>query len=254
MSISIFHHFQYIFSPAFYAIPLTSVSFSAVTSAGLPDALQIALGGASTRQKTLPGEFLGTPLARTTVGLSWIRETRCRDIDGDPSRGHGRPSCGTSGRTDDDVYQYDCGWEVEAQVVVKYANVHYFTDARDEFAATEIIHLSDWGDLDVLECITFDAALQNDGRSRPFICGSDGARTPTRQRGVEVLRSLRQREDLAFAARLDPALLFHVCPPTSHSSEASPMTVMRVRASMGESTRIRLAWDRIGHAAAKGLT
>ena len=32
------------------------------------------------------------------------------------------------------------------------------------------------------------------------------------------------------------------------------MTVMRVRASMGESTRIRLAWDRIGHAAAKGLT
>lgn len=32
------------------------------------------------------------------------------------------------------------------------------------------------------------------------------------------------------------------------------MTVMRVRASMGESTRIRLVWDRIGHAAAKGLT
>ena len=49
---------------------------------------------------------------------------------------------------------------------MKDANVHYFTDARDEFAATEIIHLSDWGDLDVLECITFDAALQNDGRSR----------------------------------------------------------------------------------------
>lgn len=55
---------------------------------------------------------------------------------------------------------------MEAQVVVKYANVHYFTDARDEFAATEIIHLSDWGDLDVLECITFDAALQNNGRTR----------------------------------------------------------------------------------------
>lgn len=55
---------------------------------------------------------------------------------------------------------------MEAQVVVKYANVHYFTDARDEFAATEIIHLSDWGDLDVLERITFDAALQNNGRTR----------------------------------------------------------------------------------------
>lgn len=166
MSISIFHHFQYRFSPVFYTTPLT-LGIVFCRHVGRPPR-RVAN---RTRQhlhspKTLPGEFLGTPLARTTVGLSWIRETRCRDIDGDPSRGHGLPSCGTSGRTDDDVYQYDCGWEVEAQIVVKYANVHYFTDARDEFAAIEIIHLSDWGDLDVLECITFDAALQNDGRTR----------------------------------------------------------------------------------------
>jgi hypothetical protein len=168
MSILIFHHFQYRFSPVFYTTPLT-LGIVLCRHVGRPPR---RVANRTRRHlhspKTLPGEFLGTPLALTTVGLPWTRETRCRDIDGGPSRGRGRPSCGTSGRTDGDVYRYDCGWEVEAQVVVKYANVHYFTDARDE-----------------------------------------------------------------FAARLDPALLFHIRPPTSHSSEASPMTVMRLRASMG---------------------
>lgn len=71
-----------------------------------------------------------------------------------------------SDRPDDDVYLYESGWDVEAWAVVRNEDVHFFTDARNAFYETEILHLSDWDNLDVLECIAFDATPQDDGCTR----------------------------------------------------------------------------------------
>lgn len=70
---------------------------------------------------------------------------------------------------DDDAYEYECGWDVNAEVTVKNEDMHYFTDARQAFAETTIMHLSDWDNLDVLECITYDTFPQDNDRTLVFI-------------------------------------------------------------------------------------